>query len=74
MCHISDLSCTKAIPAGQVVIQPNDFVIDSQGTQKVEIVISMSPAQFSECCRGHDVGAALKCSYQDKIDWPKSHK
>lgn len=71
---VVDLTCSKALPAGQVIVQPSDFVIDSQGTQKIEIVISLSEREFADLSRGHDVGAALRFSYQDKIDWPKPYK
>ena len=69
-----DVSCTSALSAGQVIVQPSDFVIESQGTQKIEVVISLSEREFVDRTREHDVGAALRFNCQDKIDWPKPHK
>ena len=71
---ITDLSGVNVLPAGQVIVQPGDFIIDSQGSQKVEVVISMSEREFSERCRAHSIGAALRFTYQDKVDSSNPHK
>ena len=71
---VVDLKCTDQLLTGQIVLQPSEFVIKENGSQRVEIVVGMTDKEFMTRVDRYDVGAVLGFTYTDLVDSAKPYK
>lgn len=62
------------MPCGQVVVQPNEFVIKENGSQRVEINVRCTEMEFMSRVSNFSVGGVLHFKYTDIVDSPKPYK